>query len=298
MLLAAVGAAAALSVPNPYDIYARARARWAAQRYPRFLAYDVKISGNSGNALVTNTYASTADTQSGEINVRATSAEEAANPYVPHGADFKVKLKVTYSRRTQLDHPSAGGDVQISKTVRVTQREQFDLLGVPMLSPEYSFGLSSDRAVATPSTPLPAPGLKTIAAVTAVRRDYDIRYDGIDTVDGAACYHLQLTPDREPSRYRLRQLWIDAQTFAPRQAAVQGNFTAGPGPQLPWLIHFAMAGDLTYIQDESAMTPVKYLGRTYSNVTIAFENVQPRDRLGSLWTLSMFRTSGDVLTEP
>jgi hypothetical protein len=59
-----------------------------------------------------------------------------------------------------------------------------------------------------------------------------------------------------------------------------------------------MAGDLTYIQDESAMTPVKYLGRTYSNVTIAFENVQPRDRLGSLWTLSMFRTSGDVLTEP
>src|SRR5581483_8034104 len=100
MLPAAVGTAAALSAPNPYDIYARARARWAAQQYPRFLAYDVKISGAAGNPVVTNTYASTADTQTGAIHVRATSAEEAADPYVPRGVTVSVTVKVTYSRHT------------------------------------------------------------------------------------------------------------------------------------------------------------------------------------------------------
>lgn len=298
MLLAAVGLAAALSAPDPYDVYARARARWAAQQYPRFLAYDVKISGTAGESIITNTYASVADTQSGAINVRATSEEEAANPYVSHGANFKINFKVSYTRHTQLDHPSADGDMHLARTVRVTQHEQYDLLGVPMLSPAYSFGLFSESLAAKQPNPAPAPGLKTIAAVTAVERDYDIRYGGIDTIGAAACYHLQLSPRREPSRFRLRQLWIDAQTYATREAAVQGNFTAGPGPTLPWLIRFAISGNLMYIQDESAMTPVNYLGRSYSNVTIAFENVRPRDAFGPLWALSMFRTSGDVLTEP
>ena len=53
-----------------------------------------------------------------------------------------------------------------------------------------------------------------------------------------------------------------------------------------------------YVQNEIAMVPFKHLGRTYSNVTIAFENVRPVDTPGSLWMLSMFRTSGDVLKEP
>ncbi|HKU68881.1 MAG TPA: hypothetical protein VJP85_13995 [Candidatus Baltobacteraceae bacterium] len=295
-MLTAALLTAALAAPDPYDVYARARERWAVQLYPHYLSYDVKISGVRGGTIVTNTYASLADTQGGAIHVRATSAEESAHPYVPRGIDLKANLKISYSRHTQLSHPSAGGDVNISKTMRVTQREQYDLLGVPLLSPAYSFGLTPAQTI---SQRQPAPqGLRTIASITAVRRDYDIRYAGTGSIDGTACYRLQLAPRREPAVFRLRELWIDAHDFTTRQAIVQGNFTAGPSPALPWRIRFAVVGTAMYVEDETAMEPLNYLGRTFANVTVAFENVQPQGSAGSLWMLSMFGTSGDVLREP
>jgi hypothetical protein len=297
MPVAVLGLVAALSTPDAYDLFVRARARWAAQQYPHYLSYDVKISGSAGDHVLTNTYTSVADTQTDLITVRATSAEEAAEPYVPHGVNVKAKLKITYSRHTQLSHPSDDGDVHASKTMNVTQREQYDLLGVPLLSPAYSFGLLPPQAIGK-NPAATAPSLKTIASVTAVRRDYDVQYDGIETIDGATCYRLRLIPRREPSVYRLRQLWIDASTFTTRQALVQGNFTAGPGPTLPWVIRFTVIDGAMCVASETAMRPVKYLGRTFSNVTLTFENVQPIGTPGALWTLSMFRTSGDVLKEP
>jgi hypothetical protein len=293
-MLAPVGLAVVLAVPDPYDVYDRARSRWASQSYPRYLSYDVRISGTTFSRVVTNTYTSFADTLSNEIHVRATSQEEAAQPYVPRGINVNAKLKITYSRHTQLSNPSADGDVHASKTMNVTQRDQFDLLGVPLLSPTYSFGLAP-RPVSEPIRSQGTSGtLKTIAAVTAVGRDYDIRYAGTESIGGVSCYHLHLTPRRAPAVYRLRQLWIDSQDFLTRQALVQGNFTTGPGPALPWLVRFASVDNRMYIEDETAMAPVKYLGRAYSSVSVTFENVRAVDTPGS-WALSMFRTSGDVL---
>jgi hypothetical protein len=297
MPLAVLGLVTALSNPDAYGVFARARAHWAAQQYPHYLSYEVKISGIAGEHIVTNTYASFADTQSDVIDVHATSAEEAAKPYVPHGVNLRAKFKITYSRHTQLSNPSADGDVHASKTVNVTQREQYDLLGVPLLSPAYSFGLLPPQTLVKQPNAI-APSLKTIASVTAVGRDYDVAFGGTDVIEGVQCYHLQLTPLRSPSVYRLRQLWIDASDYSTRQAIVQGNFTAGPAPTLPWLIRFAPIDNTMYITSEIAMQPVKYLGRTYSNVTVTFENVQPIAAPGALWSLSLFRTSGDVLKEP
>lgn len=294
--------AVAMPGPDPYDIFARARERWARQSYPRYLSYAVVISGDSTAGRVTNTYASFADTRSGTINVRAVSAEEAAHPYVPHGTSVNVKLKISYTRHPKLfSAPGAegdDGDIHVSKNVRVTKREQYDLLGIPLLSPTYSFGLLPQGAAPQNVQAMPPPGLKTIASVTAVRRDYDIAYDGTDAVDGAACYHLALTPRRDPAHFRLRELWIDEQRYATRQARVQGNFTAGPGPTLMWLIHFADVGSVTYITREDAMQPLRYLGRTYSSVSVAFSMIQSAAAPDITWSLSMFKTSGDILEEP
>ena len=72
---------------------------------------------------------------------------------------------------------------------------------------------------ATP-TPSPTPNsLEEIATVYAHNRDYTITLLGTDTIDGHACYHLGLTPTRDPGRYRIRQAWIDEQTFATWQLA-------------------------------------------------------------------------------
>lgn len=86
-------------------------------------------------------------------------------------------------------------------------------------------------------------------------RDYDIGYDGEEPIDGVMCYHLKLTPRRDLGKFRLRDLWIGESGFETRQAIVQGNFTAGPGPRLAWRIHFALQEGLTYIADESALAP-------------------------------------------
>ena len=117
-------------------------------------------------------------------------------------------------------------------------------------------------------------------------------------MDGTSCYHLELTPRRDPDVFRLRQLWIDQNAYATRQALIQGNFTQGPGPKLPWLIHFMTRDDLMYITDETAVGSVRYLGHAYSNVTVAFGDLQPVITPSLTFTLSMFRTSGDVLEEP
>jgi hypothetical protein len=304
-MLAAFALAAAAPDVDPYAVFSRARSRWNAQAYPAFLTYSVSVSGTDGARIVRNTYESSDDTGANRINVHATSAEEAANPYVPRGVIFRTKITIGYAGKQPLGAaPTVDGGpavVKATKVVPISRRQQFDLLGVPVLSPTYSFGLESSQNLA-PSTNVesltPTSALRTIASVTAVRRDYDIRFEGIDTVDGDACYHLALSPLRDPAAFRLRQLWIDESAYTTRQALVQGNFTEGPGPKIPWLIRFAVRDGLMYIADETALTPVRYLGRTYTNTTVAFNNVSPAAAPNVTWMLSLFQTSGDVLEEP
>jgi hypothetical protein len=196
---------------------------------------------------------------------------------------------------------NGNGDVNVTKTMPVSSREQADLLGVPVLSPAYAFGLAPQTATVNQSNPAPPTptGLKTIALVTASQRgDYNVRFAGTQTIDGAPCDVLELTPRGDPTLLRLRKLWIDEQTFATRQALLQGNFTAGPGPRLPWLVHFAQHDNLTYIEEEDALTPVHYLGKTYTNVSVRFSDVTASGPPDVTWRISMFRTSGDILREP
>ncbi|MFN2448258.1 MAG: hypothetical protein ABR508_00490 [Candidatus Baltobacteraceae bacterium] len=291
-----------LSMPNPYEIYDRARARWASAQYPRFLTYSVNVSADIPSATLMNTYSSFTDTTDGAIKVRATSPQEAAKPYTPRGLNFTVRLKVSYTRHPKISGaPSADGDdgdIHVSKAIRVSQQEQYDTLGVPLLSPTYSFGLRPPELLQQKNSAFATPTLKTIAAVTAVRPQYVVAYDGTTTLNGTACLKLRLKPLRDPALLRLRELWIDAQTFETVQVIVQGNFTSGPAPTIPWLIRFADKGSGSYIVSESALAPFPYRGRRYTNISITFDHIQPADVPGVTWNLSMFRTSGDVLTEP
>jgi hypothetical protein len=152
--------------------------------------------------------------------------------------------------------------VHFGQTVNVTPRDQYDVLGVPLLSPAYSFGLRPESPISKDQRGTAPTSLKTIASVTAVRHDYDVYYAGEETIDGAACYVLMLMPRREPAVFRLRKLWVDELTFETHQALLDGNFTAGPGPSLPWLVRFTNIAGATYIKDETAAAPVHYLGRT------------------------------------
>jgi hypothetical protein len=291
---------AAAAPPEPYAIFARARSYWSSQAYPAQLSYLVTISGTAGGSTITNTYESSVNTLTGDISVHATSREEAAHPYVPHGVTVKASIHLGYAGKATLGAaPSVepNDTIGVTKTIRVSKMQQFDLLGVPVLSPAYGFGLAAARLPDRSALP-PLPGLKTIASVSVTRRDYDIRYLDDAAIGGKPCYHLQLTPLRDPSKYRLREIWLAEDTYAPQQALIQGNFTAGPSPRLPWMIHFTTTGSVTYVASETAQSPVTYLGRTYTNVTITFGDIAAVTIPDSLSAFSLFRTSGDVLREP
>lgn len=288
---------------DPYALYALARSRWQAQKYPAFLTYTVTIAASERGRAVANTYISAADMQTGAVHVQATSIEESAHPYVPRGVTVRARLNLSYSRNAKLFTPPSvdgGGDINISKQMNVSAQQQYDLLGVPLLSPAYSFGLApqAEMQPARVIEPSTVRGPKTIASVTAVPRDYDLTYAGMDTVDGAACYHLRLTPRHDPDKLRLRELWIDPDGYVPRQALIQGNFTEGPGPKMPWLISFMRTGNAVYIAQERAVGTVQYLRHTYADVTISFGQLKPAATIAPLWNLTIFGTSGDVLKEP
>ena len=197
-----------------------------------------------------------------------------------------------------------------------------DFLGVPELAPNYSFGIApfvpgrawtSAELVAkirakfhdpgpshSPSpTPAPTPtssGLKQIAVVTAVARHYIISLVGIESLDGAPAYHLKLLPVVQPHRYRLRDLWIDTQTYATRQLISDGNFTNGPWPGARWTVRFAQISGATYIADESAAQAFEYGNLRYTATAVDMQDV----RVPQGQQLPSYCRPGesDILSEP
>jgi hypothetical protein len=138
----------------------------------------------------------------------------------------------------------------------------------PMIVPNASFGLLrreqkpvlSGGAVAS-ATPLPAaseapdaPGapdggtLRELVRVEAVARDYAIADAGTERVRGADTYHLTLTPLRAPNVNRLRDLWVDAQSFETLQLAVHGLFDGKPYDDARWLVTYVRFDGRGYVQ--------------------------------------------------
>ena len=110
--------------------------------------------------------------------------------------------------------------------------------------------------------------LKAIASVTAIAHTYSIELAGIEKIGGADCYHLVMHPAREPQRFRLRDLWIDTQSYQTRQLLVASNFTSS---HVPWLVTFADIGNAHYIASEVAQAPVGVGPHRYEHASITFE---------------------------
>jgi len=234
MYLALAGACLMGSAPaapiltDPYAIFAAARTHWESANYPSQLSYTVGVTVSRHGVASEAHYHSYYDSLVNRVNVTAVSDEEIAHPYTPHG------ISVFFS--------PFGAHIPLS-----SPEHTFDYLGVPVLAPNYSFGISTyvprspeansaelvaeiRREFCDPppvKRPLPDSGLKTIASIDVVRRAYIITLNGITALNGHKDYDLTLRPIRDPGRYRLRQLWIDTGSFATDKLISQGNFTEG-----------------------------------------------------------------------
>jgi hypothetical protein len=297
-------ASAVSGAPEPYQIYARAVAMWASQQYPPYVGYTIAITVDENGVQKANHYSATYDALHDRTYVEAVSEEEASDPHVPTGVNMSIDPKRRFGT---LFHKRVG-----------RPDEAVDYLGVPLLAPNYSFGMSryvpadvasdADRLALVEQVrrafndPMPAQKAqqldasdnpKEIARVVATNRDYDITNDGIETVDGRQTYHLSLRPEHPSGKLRLREMWIDTQTFATRRLLTEVNFIDG---KVPWLVTFADVGGAQYISSEVAQRPVGSGPHLYQQAEITFTNIVPTQP--QPYRLNAPLPSADILTEP
>ncbi|MGH7708165.1 MAG: hypothetical protein ACREM8_12535 [Vulcanimicrobiaceae bacterium] len=234
-------------------IFAKARAVWQNQRVPPLVRSRVRITYRRNGRLVGETYASVYNRAQDAIYTDSFSTEERTAPHRPAGLDCLV-----------------------------CKAEFFEPLGVPKLSPVYSFGIGLDEgpppsptAVHPAATPLPV-----IARIRVFTRNYRIAVGADEPCGGSAAYHLTLIPRRDRKRFRLRQLWIRRRDFATCRAIVAGNLAERPWDGIPWDVRFVdRPGGWVGIGLERAREPVRFHGETVADVAIAFDSIAANDTI-------------------
>lgn len=252
-----------------YSIFLRTQSAVTRAASTRRLDYTITVSGLDGSRSSVNHYRATTAAD-GTISVASISSEQAAHPPdVPGGFNFNLSATLC-------------GGTCVTGTGHAVHRvgapaQQLDLLGVPVLSPAFMFGLQ--RANSRGSTShASAATLPTIAVVSTKERDYAVTVIDQPTLDSEPTYHLLLRPLRLPKRNRLRELWVGRGDFLPRKAIVAGNFTIAPLVDVPWTIQFSVSGGLPLVAREAANATL-YMPhrRVVRNAVIAFDDVRPND---------------------
>lgn len=276
---------------DPYQIYERARDVWRKQVYPDPIAYRTTVHVSEGAKEEQEHFSGQASITDG-IRVAGVSEEEAAAPHNATGINFKVHLEIGWNVHS-------GG--QLGTYTQDSHRKESspDYLGVPLISPEYSFGLDTTRQPEprlAPGPSAPPDSLSTIATVNAIDRVYDIALLGTEPLGGFSAYHLRLQPRRDPAKYRLRDLWVDVYSYSVLKLVTQGNFTGAPMNAVLWEVTFQDIGGAMYIDTEMALEPLAFRSdRTFTAASISFSDIKVPD---SQLPVLPFMDSGQILREP
>jgi hypothetical protein len=283
-----VTAADSQPVSDAYAMFVRARTAVTSAAYPGRIDYTVAVSGVDGKTPIANHYRASYDPNGETIRLSSISDEELARPPVPRGVNVSVTFGICFGVCAAIKQP-VGHPAPYE-----------DLIGEPLLTPTYMFGLplkgwaNGMRAPSQEAEPWPV-----IATVSAQPRDYQVTLVDTQAVDGVMTYHLRLVPLRKPKENRLRELWIGEADYLPRRAVVSGNFTIAPLVDVPWTIDFSVAGGVPYIVRERAQRTL-YLAhrRTVKDAIIAFVNVHEPD--GTIYDEPLLTpdATDDALVEP
>ncbi|HEV3091026.1 MAG TPA: hypothetical protein VGX91_06215 [Candidatus Cybelea sp.] len=276
---------------DAYEIWLRTRSAVTSATYPSRIGYTIDVSGLDGSKPVAQHYRAVDDQSDGEVRVFPISDEElAAPPPVPHGVNFNLGLTLCIAK--------SGCD---SYSVPAGKRPTApDLLGVPLLTPAYAFGMRyRPVTVAAPSSSSGAP-LRVIATVSAQAPDYRVTLIDTPAIDGVATYHLGLVALRHPKDNRLRELWVGESDFLPRRAVVAGNFTLAPLVDVPWTVDFTVVDGAPYIERESAGATL-YMPhrRVVHDAAIGFQDIHEPERIyGEPLVQPDASETTTILTEP
>jgi hypothetical protein len=276
------------AAPDAYAIWLHTRSAVTSAQYPDRIDYTVAVSGLDGSTLASDHYRASCDPQDGTIRIFSISDEELARPApVPHGVNFSFTIAISEGR-------GAPGVLTIPAGKSAPAA---DLLGEPLLSPVYAFGMRyQPNALGTSQLQT---NLRVIAVVSAQAPEYRVELLDGAAIDGAPTYHLKLTPLRHPKDNRLRELWVGIEDYLPRRAIVSGNFTRAPLVNVPWTVEFSVIDGAPYIARETAARTL-YMPhrRVVRDAVISFENVRESSLTVYDRPLITPNLSDDRLVEP
>ncbi len=289
---------------DPYAIFTAAQRHWQSAVYPQKVAFGVTVTVSHDAVTSQAHYHAWYDAAQNRVRVVGVSDEELAHPYTPHGINFNLSV--------------FGGSVPLSAPQRT-----FDYLGVPVLAPNYSFGIVPNTPPNTTQSsmdlvreirqefhdPLPprreqsnSQDLKTIALVVVAHRQYVITLAGLQSLNGHPDYHLLLRPVTDPGVYRLREMWVETSTYAVDRLITDGNFTSDGMGAVRWQIDYDQVGNAQFIVAETSFAGFTSDRRHYDTATVAFTSIAPVSSIPfetfSQQFVTNSETAPEVLTEP
>ncbi len=136
---------------------------------------------------------------------------------------------------------------------------------IATIEPTYPMTATFDRPIRPATTPAsattdaPEPGgLKTVGRVRAITKEYRVEVAADDDDAEPRLFHLTLAPLRDPRTYRLRELWIDRETFAVRRAAISGIYDGEPYISTPFLDTFVEFAGHRYVKQIKSRRAMRF----------------------------------------
>jgi len=253
--------------PDADAIFSRARDAASMQRCQARLEYIIVVAADIDGRVEENHFRASYLYDLDYLHVNAFSREEQQHPYVPHGSNIVVApfgielIGLSRALTTKINHDGP----------------PLDLLGVPVLKPSYTFGLKrASQGSPQPQDTQPPSGLRVIGSTSALLRDYAVELVAVEKYEGDEAYHLRLTPLHEPRRYRLRELWVDASSYAVLQIVTNGNFGEGPPTKSKWVTTYHDVDGCRVIDREVALDALDYgRDRKFEKTTIGRRHQRP-----------------------
>jgi hypothetical protein len=286
--------AAPFSEPFGADaLFMAARTARSQSGYAHYSVYATVTRFRRGGHLVVSTWDTVEDMRRRLVHARTLPRQEAAHPHVPHGINIGVGGLGHSGHLEPGEMPPKGQIVSKEPTNDPIGQLSFAVdqdFGLALNAPAIGATADMSQVSASVST------LPYIGRVGNVARTYEVTDLG-DVADGGVVqHHLGLRPLRDPRRYRLRELWTDAKTSLPVRAIVAGIGNRAPLQDARWRIDFIQIEGGTYLQRETALAPLESDGGRLDDVTIAFEELRPTNRLTPFEALGL---GGDVgITDP
>ncbi|MDQ6942598.1 MAG: hypothetical protein M3169_08815 [Candidatus Eremiobacteraeota bacterium] len=278
-LLDTAPAAASPLTLSPADaLYAAARRARSESAYAHYAVYATVVAFRNNGHQVVETWNTVEDLRRRLVHAHAINREEAAHPHIARGTNIGfggigpsgvLQLPpgaMPPKGRTANPERASGPIGQLSFAVD----QDF---GLALNAPPIGATANMSEVASAVST------LQKIGRTGTVARTYDVTDLGDLTENGAVLHHLSLRPLRDPRRYRLRELWLDAKTSLPLRAIVAGIGNRGPLDAVDWRIEFKQLEGGTYIARETALAPLNTDDGRLVEVTITFAELRATNRL-------------------